>query len=134
MALDETQRAAIRHYLGWSERFFQFDSRLEGAMNALDMRPAAEANVVSWMGLLSTLDAQIVDQRDRLKVVKLGTITLDGTRELANLRGTGQQIVGWISATLGIPIQHDVYSPGSPVSFASDHQGSSTGGNNLRFG
>ena len=86
MAFTEAQRVKVRMYLGWSARFWQMDSRLEQAMNAVDDK----ADTVSYcQGLLTSLeevDTAITGCYTRLKALKVGAIELSGHGEMAALR------------------------------------------------
>lgn len=124
MALTNSQKVQIRLYLGWSARFRQFDSRLEGAFHALDALetdgdPDTLAMVVDILADLADLEPMIVDAYSRLQATKLGSIDLDAVKEIGMLRSEGRRLVGRLSATMGIPVRHDVFSGRAPSAFAS---------------
>jgi hypothetical protein len=112
MAFTETERVQIRLYLGWSGRFYQFDSRLEQAMNAV----SAETEVIVKAALAEcqSFDEQIQAAPKRFKAAQVGSITLQGATELALLRSCGRAHVGRIAATLGVEVKHDVFSGAAP--------------------
>lgn len=112
MALTETQKADIRLYLGWSARFFQFDSRLEQAMSALETRAEHEAQVVDLLGKLSTIDTEIDAARARFKADKVGSITLR-QNEAEQLRNEGRMFATRIASILGVEKRTDIFSPGN---------------------
>ena len=63
MALTDTQRQKVRMYLGWSERFHQYDSRLEQAMNYRLLLPSdrGEYLVEHLIDGLLRGDSQVLD-------------------------------------------------------------------------
>ena len=134
MAFTETQRAQIRLYLGWSARFWQMDSRLEQAMNAMDQAKVEEQAICD--GLLVSLLAQdvlITACYTRLKALAVGKITLPGHGELLALRSEGRRLSGRLASTLGVAIRHDVWGGRGPSGFASV-DGMTGGDNYVRQG
>lgn len=121
MALTEDQKYKVRLYLGWSERFHQFDSELEQAMSALETRASAEAGVISMLAECERIDTAITAAEKRLKASEMGPIALNG-REIDQLRDRGRQFVGRIASILGVEVRNDVFS------------GSLPGANATRFG
>jgi hypothetical protein len=108
VAFSETERSQIRKYLGWSGRFFQTDSRLEQAMNAVSAE--TEARVREELARCVALDVKIDDCSKRFKAAVVGSITLPGPMELQLLRSQGKQAVGRIASTLGVEVRADTYS------------------------
>lgn len=133
--LTTAQRMQVRMYLGWSERFHQTDSALEQAMNALDQSQStdAEAQVISYLTELGTIDTSITAAYVNLQATQVGSIKLDGPRQIAVLRGEGRRIVGRIASLLGVEVRHDSFAPAGPSQRASVHgmmpQGNGSGGN-----
>jgi hypothetical protein len=123
MALTNAQRVEIRRCLGWSARFRQFDSRLEMAFNALDAMFAEDPDTTTLvLGLLpkiAAVEAELLDAHTNLQAEKLGSISLDGAKQIAVLRSEGRRFVGQLSATLGVPVRHDIFSGRAPSTFAS---------------
>lgn len=132
MALTEDQKFKIRLYLGWSERFHQFDSELEQAMSALETRPAAEAGVISLLGECERIDQAITAAEGRLKATTVGAIQLN-TMEINQLRGRGRQFVGRIASILGVEVRNDVFSEALPSARATRF-GMAGGGNRQMHG
>jgi hypothetical protein len=118
MALSETEKAQIRMYLGWSQRHFQDNPRLEMAFSAV----TAEAEVIIKAELASCIlfDQRIDAATKRFKAHEVGSITLQGETELSLLRSLGRQHVGRIARTLGVDVMHDVFSGASPSSSQSN--------------
>lgn len=124
MPLTNPQKVSIRYYLGWSARFRQFDSRLEQAFSAVDALesqgdPDTLAEIAALLSSLSDIETKILAAHTNLQAVKLGSIELDGVKQIGMLRSEGRRFVGRLSATLGVPTRHDVFSGSAPKAFAS---------------
>jgi hypothetical protein len=126
MALTEAQKSDIRLYLGWSARFFQYDSRLEMAMSALETRPEHETQVIALLVKLTTIDAEIEAARSRFKADKVGSITLR-KEEPDQLRDEGRMFAKRIASILGVEIRNDIFSPANtkplPGAYPSNYVG-----------
>jgi hypothetical protein len=134
VAFTDSQRAAVRLYLGWPARFWQMNSRLEQAMNAIESQ-AEEVTVCT--GLLTELaahDTRITACYGRLKAMKVGSIELTGHGELMALRSEGRRLSGRLAATLAVDVQHDVWSGSGPRQFASIDGWKSGNDNTVRQG
>lgn len=114
MALTEAERVQVRLYMGWSARFFQFDSELEQAMNALDSKPDTEQLIRDLIAECQRIDTAIVNAENRFKAAAVGSIKLTLGNELALLRSRGRQFSGRMAATLGVEVRHDVWSGTTP--------------------
>jgi hypothetical protein len=132
MALTEDQKFQLRLYLGWSERFHQFDSGLEQAMSALETRASAEAGVISMLVECVRIDTALIAAEKRLKASEMGPITLNGG-EIEQLRDRGRQFVGRIASILGVEVRNDVFS-GGPPSARATADGMAGGGNRQMHG
>lgn len=105
--------------MGWAARFFQFDSELEQAMNAIDDPSNADTlalfqNLIGGTppGFLATLrdiDAKIVLAHNRLKADEVGSIKLN-RMELKQLYKDGKRVVSRMAVTLGVEVRFDVYN------------------------
>lgn len=115
MALTEAQRSSVRLYVGWSERFHQFDSELEQAMNALATAPDGEAIVLAAVAACEDIDVKLTAAHGRLKAMKVGSIGLSGPGEIRALRSEGRRHAGRIASVLGVSIRHDVFTGSGPV-------------------
>jgi hypothetical protein len=119
MALTETQRAAVRLYLGWSARFHQFDSRLEQALDAVGSLPESAALITAsisstppgLLALLADLESRIRGAYGRLKAGKVGSIELNAG-EIGQLRSEGRRLVGQLATLLGVEVGSDPFGPG----------------------
>lgn len=115
MALSEAQRIEVRTYLGWSDRFHQTDSRLEQALNAIDLRPDSLAKVVALLASITDIETKLEDAHGRLKARNVGSIALEAEIELGALRSEGRRFVGRMSVLLGVECRHDVFSGSLPT-------------------
>ena len=105
MALTEAQRVEIRRYLGWQARYWQMDSQLEQAMNAMDTLPETLTSIGLRLAELAVLETSITSARGRLKALAVGSITLSGPGEISALRSEGRRITASLAATLGVPVK-----------------------------
>lgn len=118
MALTDDQKFKVRLYLGWSERFHQFDSELEQAMSALETHPSAETGVIGLIADCERIDAAITAAEGRLKAMVVGSIELNGG-EINQLRDRGRQFVGRMASILGVTVRNDVFSGNLPSATAT---------------
>jgi hypothetical protein len=118
MALSETEKFQIRWRLGWSERFFQTDSRLDQALSAIDTRPDAEAQLQVHLASLIQFDTEITQARGRLKANQVGSIQLNRA-ELYELRQEAQRECNAIAQLLGVAVRRRFYGYDTPRDFAS---------------
>lgn len=125
MALTADQRLLVRLYTGWSDRFGQFDSRLEQAMNHADNNPSTLALITNaingsppgLLALLQDIDSRLSGSYGRLKADQVGPIALN-RGELQQLRSEGRRHVGRLCSILGVQRGHDVFSGSSTSGFA----------------
>lgn len=131
----DQERAKVRWYLGWSARFHQSDSRLEQAMNAVDMELTDDTRdlILANLAAMDELNSRIVGAYTRLKALKVGTIELSGFGEIGMLRSEGRRLGGQVAACLGVETRHDVWSGTGNKSFAG-WEGLYGGGNVIRHG
>lgn len=126
MALTDEQKADIRYYLGWPERFHQTDSRLEQAMSAVAAQPEGEALLIAGIASCQDIDTKLVDAHGRLKALKVGSINLPGGQEIEKLRDEGRRFAGRMANTLGVEVRYDVFGGSGPK--VATHGGSYGGG------
>lgn len=113
MALTEEQKLELRMYLGWSDRFHQFDSELEQAIAAIETRAATETKVLELIVECQRCDALIQGAESRLKAAVVGSITLNAV-EIDRLRERGRTAVKRIATILGVDVREDAFSPALP--------------------
>lgn len=129
-SLTDAQKDSVRQYVGWTFRFFQTDSQLELALNAVDNDPTGVpvTTVTGMLAALGVIDAAIVDAYSRIKAKTLvGEVELMESQEIAILRSEGRRNVGRLAAYLGVPVRQDVYSSTLPGNF-SGYEGPYGGG------
>lgn len=130
MAFTDSQKASIRHYMGWPERFADSDSALELAIRAVEGL-ATEALILTWLSDADTIWSEILSARTRLKAVQVDDVKLPQGMEIAELRNLGRQITGSIAAALAVEVRHDVWGPGGPNYRTSGYGGPGAGGGGL---
>lgn len=106
MALTSAERAKIREYLGWGTRFFQEDTALEMAMDAISTAPFTddETQVRAALTELANLDTRLTGARDRLQASTVGSITLNPA-EIMQLRMEGHRYCQTIAHILRVEIR-----------------------------
>jgi hypothetical protein len=134
VAFTDTQRAQIRLYLGWPARFWQMNSRLEQAMNAVESQAEEVTICTDLLTALVAHDARVTACYSRLKAMKVGSIELTGHGELLALRSEGRRLSGRLAATLAVDVQHDVWAGSGPKQFASSDGWQSGSDNTVRQG
>jgi hypothetical protein len=112
MAFTLPERQSVRKYLGWSGRYYQTDSRLEQAMNAIATETETEIRVE--LTRIASLETEMDAARRRWKAAKVGSIELQGATEFGLLRSAGRQAAGRIASMLGVEIRHDAFSATGP--------------------
>ena len=119
MAFSEAQRLDIRFYLGWSDRYFHTDSRLEMAMNGAEARADTVTKVVELLVSLNLMwKTTLPAAYSRLKATQVGSITLPGSGEIQMLRSEGRRTSGALASLLGVGVRHNVWSATAPTDFA----------------
>lgn len=109
MALTNSQKADIRLYLGWSARFLQVDSQLEGAIAAVQNDAAHEAQLTALLVEVANIDTKLKAAYPRLQASKVGSIELN-SGEIGMLRSEGRRFVGRMASVLGVDVRNDVFS------------------------
>lgn len=134
MAFTADERVQIRFALGWSARFFQTDSRLEQAMNAVEQDEETSARVRDLLTSVEDIRTKLTAAHGRLKAARLGGIELSGATEIMMLRMEGRRHVGSLAAIFGVEVRHDIFGSslrGTPLDVGGGHSG---GGNFYRHG
>lgn len=109
--MTEGQKAQIRKYLGYPERFHQTRPELEMALSALETRPEGEAEVLAELAKAVDMDTRITSALARIKAAVVGSITLN-PHEIPMLRSEGRRAVGRMASILGVPVLRDAFSGG----------------------
>ncbi len=111
MAFSEDQKAAVRQYLGFSELFHDFDSRLEGQMDALGTsRPSAVTRAQALLTKLAALDAKIDDSAlNNLDLERAEDVTFLGPKQIEALQDYGRSLIQQLAVIFEVQVQRDYY-------------------------
>jgi len=118
MAWTESDRATVRHYLGFPALFHQAEPRLENALTSIQSeadggtRPdnSTELQIRGWLAQLARIEARLEEVWDEAEALKVDELGIDPMRALALLRSEGRRIVGGIARALGTRPRYDVFS------------------------
>src|SRR5579883_917909 len=122
MAWTESDRATVRHYLGFPALFHQAEPRLENALTSIQSeadggtRPddSTEKQIRGWLAQLARLEARLEEVWDEAEALKVDELGIDPMRALALLRSEGRRVVGSIARALATSLRHDVFSAAEP--------------------
>lgn len=95
MALDETQKAAIRHHLGYPDVGVEQDFRLEGAMTTI-----SAAGELQVEGILTRLAALETAEDNAAAYERVEDVVFRSNS--APLAAARDRLVGQLAATLGV--------------------------------
>lgn len=114
MPFTSTEKMRIRKLTGWGARFWQLQTRLEKAMEAVETTlPDETAEIQSILSQLTTLDGKITSALDTVGVTAVDTIHLDSDQGLNHLRREGARLVEAIAHILQVEIKKNYYLQGS---------------------
>ena len=116
MALDDTQKATIRMYLGYSDPSLNasIHSEIEGAMTTVSA--AGEVQIEGMLTLLATIDETLQESWTRQKVTQVEDIKLAGSDEIRALRAEGRRLCAAIAALLGVRPRGGYFAGGAGIS------------------
>lgn len=110
MAFTPTEKARIRMLLGWGARFWQLETRLENAMEAVEQTLTEEtAQIQTLLTSLTAIDTKITDALGTVGVSNVDTIALDSDQGISYLRAEGRRLVEAIASILQVPIKKNFY-------------------------
>lgn len=96
--------------LGWGARFWQLETRLENAMEAVEqVLPDETLKIQSILVELTTIDTQITDALSTVGVKGVSSISLDSDQGLSHLRAEGRRLVEAIATILQVYIKKNYY-------------------------
>jgi hypothetical protein len=108
----ETERSAIRKWLGYPARFWDIYPQLQLALNAMDAATEEDRTTVrAVLTALDAIDTSLTDAHNRLKASVVGSIVLN-SGEIGALRSEGRRHVGRLAALLSCPVLRDPFSGG----------------------
>lgn len=118
MAFSESDRVAIRRYLGFAAIFLQADPRLESAITAVQSiadggsRPdsSSETAIKGYLTDLASIEAKLKAAWDCLGLGQVNKIVVDPGRALLLLRSEGRRLVGYLADALSTRPVRDVFS------------------------
>lgn len=122
MALTDSQKAAIRLYLGYSDHSRSSGGHrpLEGALLALSAEAETQVGVI--LTALAAIDTDLgtVESAARAGIKSVdngGVVWADtGRSATVSIENRGRRYVGRLSTILGVPVARDVYGSGIPTS------------------
>lgn len=96
--------------LGWGARFWQLETRLENAMEAVEqVLPDETLKIQSILVELTAIDTQITDALSTVGVKGVSSISLDSDQGLSHLRAEGRRLVEAIATILQVYIKKNYY-------------------------
>ena len=119
MAWTESDRATIRHYLGFAAIFLQADPRLELAISSVQSssdpggtRPdnSTETQIRGWLADLATVDSNLKNLWSKSLALKVDELSVDPVRGMIMLRMEGRRLVNNIATALSTRPRRDVFS------------------------
>ncbi len=120
MAFIESDRVALRHFLGFSAIFLQADSRLESAISSVQSiadggtRPTndTELAIKAMVVNLFALEKQMMCLWAQASVSKADEITIDAYRGRQMLCAEGRRLVRGLEVALATRRRGDVFGQG----------------------
>lgn len=112
MAFTLTQKAKIRHGLGYPQVYREANPRLEGALDVVGADAEASAIVVD---LLAKIDAAIVDFANSAKSAGIRTLDkddvgfFDKNSVMSGNADLGRVWTARLSIIMGVPIANDIF-------------------------
>jgi hypothetical protein len=109
MALDGSQRAKVRKYLGYGARYQQAagdEQRLEAALDAIATEPYDEDEIVRELARCERVDEQIEKVFTTALAIQDGAISLRAAYQLQTVRSIGTQAAARIANLLGMPLRN----------------------------
>lgn len=110
MAFTAPEKASIRKLLGWGARFWQLETRLENAIDAVSsILPEETTLIQAILVQLTAIDTKITSALDTVGVSAVSTIHLDSDQGLSHLRAEGRRLVEAIASILQVNIKKNFY-------------------------
>lgn len=109
MAFTEPEKTRIRMLLGWGARFWQLETRLENAMDAVGTLAEETSTIQAILVTLTGIDTKIADALGTVGVTGVSSIHLDSDQGISHLRAEGRRQVEAIATILQTPIKKNFY-------------------------
>lgn len=114
MAFTPEERARIFKVLGRSPRFEQTDTDLTRELLSVEGNIPVENLIRQDLAAIADIDAKLTDAHDRLRALKVGSISLPGNLEVKTLRSEGRRHIARLAATFGVPVDVDYFGSALP--------------------
>lgn len=111
MAFTNSQRNAIRMYLGGPLYGTQVDPAVDNAINAVESLADVdlEARIIAVLASLESLDAQLLEARTRFKFRRVEDVEFNVGGEVGNIAQLGTVFVERLATLLGCPVRKNPY-------------------------
>lgn len=110
MPFTETEKSRIRMLLGWGARFWQLETRLENAMEAVSTTlPEETSRIQTILTALTSIDTKITEALDTAGVTGVSSIKLDSDQGISHFRAEGRRMVEAIASILQVDIKKNYY-------------------------
>jgi hypothetical protein len=122
-AWTESQRAQIRHALGFGGLFIQLFPMLENAMTSLLATAdggsrdddSTQQQVIGWLADIASLETKMKGLWDALITNKVdGDTELDAARAIYMMRNEGRRLVNYIASALATYPKRDIFARSQP--------------------
>lgn len=110
MALSDENQHKVRYYLGLTDRYRDQMHSLNSAFALLSTY--AQTTVEAIIANLESIDTKLGNAHDNLDAEQVGTIALNGRRQIYTLRSEGRREVNRLASILGVECVQDVFGGG----------------------
>lgn len=112
MPFTDAEKTRIRMLLGWGARFWQLETRLENAMEAVETLTEETTRIQTILTQLTAIDTAITDALGTVGVTGVSAIHLDSDQGIGHLKAEGRRLVEAIATILQVPIKKNYYGGG----------------------
>lgn len=110
MAFSAEEKVRIRTLLGWGARFWQLETRLENAIEAVETTlPDETVYIQGILTALTAIDVKITEALDTAGVTGVDTIHLDSDQGISHFKSEGRRLVEAIATVLQVNIKKNYY-------------------------
>jgi len=110
MAFSSAEKTRIRMLLGWGARYWQLETRLERAMEAVEETlPDETSTIQDILTALTAIDSKITDALGTVGVSQVDVIHLDSDQGISHLKAEGRRQVEAIATILQVSIKKNFY-------------------------
>ncbi len=127
MPFSESEKAAVRRYLGFPSVYRASNPRLENAMDVVGAQPEVVLQVQSDLSGIAQIEANLLALLPSAGVKKVDEIEFfDGGQQKA-MKDEGRRLCGRLSTTMGVPLVGDAFG-------GSGYEGDGWGGVGFQYG